>query len=214
MSKHDYQYVPMSKAKPVWNELVEILHEVQNLVRQEFTFHFTPIGSYKRNMVTYDMKSNIGFDFDVNIEVNDKEEAFRPDEIRRIIRNAINRVAPHYGYGYCEDSTSVLTIKKINNFQSRIIHSCDIAIVYECSDGRQQYIRFNKNSNNYTWEYRGKGFDGFSERWDWLIHNGHKDDLLEYYIKKKNDNNDPNKHSRSLLAESVKELCDKFGYYR
>ena len=211
---YHFEYVSKKEAAPYKSQLIELLNRVQDYVRDEFTFQFTFIGSSSRNMITYDPTTNVGFDFDVNIEVNDREEAFRPDEIRRIIRNAINRVAPHYGYGYCEDSTSVLTIKKVNNFQSRIIHSCDIAIVYECSDGRQQYIRFNKNSNNYTWEYRGKGFDGFSERWDWLIHNGHKDDLLEYYIKKKNDSNDPNKHSRSLLAESVKELCDKFGYYR
>lgn len=214
MRKPDYWYVPKRTAKPEWKKLVEILHEVQNLVRQDFTFDFTPVGSYKRNMVTYDKNSKVGFDFDVNIEVNDDEEAFSPDEIRNILRNAINQVAPRYGYSYCEDSTSVLTIKKVNTSQSRIIHSCDLAIVYECSDGRQQYIRFNKKNNNYTWEYRGKCFDGFSEKWEWLVRNGYKDDLLEYYIEKKNNNDDPNKHSRSLLAESVKELCDKFGYHR
>ena len=89
--------------------------------------------------------SNIGFDFDINIEVNDDEQEFTPKEIRTIIRNAIDHVAPRYGYKYCEDSTRVLTIKKVNTFFSRIIHSCDFAIVYNCKDGRQQYIRFNKD---------------------------------------------------------------------
>ena len=36
-----------------------------------FTFQYEFIGSVKLNMVTCDVKSNIGFDFDVNIMVND-----------------------------------------------------------------------------------------------------------------------------------------------
>lgn len=35
--------------------------------RSDFTFQYTFIGSSSRNMITYDAKSNIGFDFDVNI---------------------------------------------------------------------------------------------------------------------------------------------------
>ena len=140
---HDFRYVSRKEAQPIKDELYQILYEVQNLVRDKFTFSFKPIGSSSRNMITYDSKSNIGFDFDINIEVNDDDEKFKPKEIRTIIRNAIDRVAPRYGYKYCEDSTRVLTIKKVNTFTSRIIHSCDFAIVYNCTDGRQQYIRFN-----------------------------------------------------------------------
>ena len=80
-------------------------------------------------MITYDVKSNIGFDFDINIEVNDDNEDFEPKEIRTIIRTAIDRIASRYGYRFCEDSTRVLTIKKVNTFTSHIIHSCRINIV-------------------------------------------------------------------------------------
>ena len=165
---HDFRYVTKKEAQPIKNELYQILYEVQDLVRDKFTFSFTPIGSSSRNMITYDTKSNIGFDFDINIEVNDDNESFSPKEIRTIIRNAINRVAPRYGYNHCEDSTRVLTIKKVNWLLSSIKHSCDFAIVYNCSDGRQQYIRFNKDSNYYSWEYQGKGFVGLEEKINWL----------------------------------------------
>ncbi len=212
MSKHDFRYVSKNEAKPIKEELYQILYEVQDLVREHFTFKFYPIGSYSRNMITYDAKSNIGFDFDINIEVNDDDEEYGPDEIRNILRNAIDRVAPRYGYKYCEDSTRVLRIKKVNTVRSRIEHSCDFAIVYNCKDASQQYIRFNKETHTYTWEYQSKGFLSINEKWQWLKNNNYRDELLDYYIYKKNINEDDNKHSRSIFAEAVKELCDKHGY--
>lgn len=209
---HDFKYVTKNEAKPVKEELYQILHEVQNIVRDYFTFSFTPVGSSSRNMITYDAKSNIGFDFDFNIEVNDDDQRFNPKEIRTILRNAIDRVAPRYGYKYCEDSTRVLTIKKVNTFSSRIIHSCDFAIVYNCKDGRQQYIRFDKANNTYSWEYQGKGFVGLEKKIEWLKKKKLWEELTDYYIFKKNNNNDTNKHSRSIFAESVNEMCMKNGY--
>lgn len=209
---HDFKYVTKNEAKPVKEELYQILHEVQNIVRDYFTFSFTPVGSSSRNMITYDAKSNIGFDFDFNIEVNDDDEEFEPKEIRTILHNAIDRVAPRYGYKYCEDSTRVLTIKKVNTFSSSIIHSCDFAIVYNCKDGRQQYIHFNKRDNQYEWYYQGKGFVDLDEKIEWLKKKKLWGELRAYYIIKKNKNDDTDKHSRSIFAESVNEMCMKNGY--
>ena len=120
---HDFCYISKKDAAKVKAELLDIIHEVQNIVRDKFTFQFTFIGSSSRNMITYDRKSNIGFDFDVNIEVNNAAENNKPKEIRTIIRKALNRVARQHGYDYCEDSTRVLTIKKKDRPNSRIIHS-------------------------------------------------------------------------------------------
>lgn len=211
---HDFRYVSRKEAQPIKEELYQILYEVQNLVRDKFTFSFKPIGSSSRNMITYDAKSNIGFDFDINIEVNDDDENYKPKEIRTTIRNAIDRVAPHYGYKYCEDSTRVLTIKKVNTFTSRIIHSCDFAIVYNCNGSRQQYIRFNKENNYYSWEYQGKGFIDLDKKIDWLKNKKLWKKLQDYYIEKKNLNENPDKHSRSIFAESINEMCQKNGYHK
>lgn len=209
---HDFRYVTKNEAKPIKKELYQILYEVQDLVRDKLTFSFTPIGSSSRNMITYDAKSNIGFDFDINIEVNNDNEDFEPKEIRTIIRTAIDRIAPRYGYRFCEDSTRVLTIKKVNTSSSCIIHSCDFAIVYNCTDGRQQYIRFNKDNNYYSWEYQGKGFVGLNKKIDWLKKKSLWRELQDYYIIKKNKNENPDKHSRSIFAESINEMCQKKGY--
>lgn len=206
---HDFVYVTRAEAKPVKNELIQIIHEVQDIVRPYFTFQFKIVGSSSRNMITYDRKSNIGFDFDFDLEINDDEENYSPAEIRHIIKNAIDQVSSRYGYKHCEDSTRVLTIKKVNTFTSQILHSCDFAIVYNCADGRQQYIRFNKKINNYTWEYQGKGFKNLESKIAWLKSNGYWGELQDYYIDKKNRNNNPDKHSRSILAESINEMYQR-----
>lgn len=211
---HNFRYVTKNEAKPINEELYQLLYEVQDLVRDHFTFKFTTVGSSSRNMITYDANSNIGFDFDINIEVNDDDENFEPKEIREIVRNAINRAASRYGYKNCEDSTRVLTIKKVDTSHSRIIHSCDFAIVYNCGDGRQQYIRFNKDNNYYSWEYQGKGFVGLEKKMDWLKMENLWGELQDYYIYKKNRNDNPDKHSRSIFAESINEMCQKNGYRR
>lgn len=206
---HDFRYVTKAEAKPVRDELIVIIHKVQDLVRDNFTFQFKPVGSSSRNMITYDSKSNIGFDFDFDFEINDDEENYSPDEIHHIIKNTIDQVAPKYGYKTCKELTRVLRIKKVNTYSCTILHSCDFAIIYNCGNGNKQYIRFNKNSHNCTLEYQGKGFKDLDNKITWLKSNGYWGDLQDYYIYKKNSNNNPDKHSRSILAESVNEMYQK-----
>ncbi len=210
---HDFRYVSKKEAAPIKKILLDIIHETQNLVREDFTFQFEFVGSASRNMITCDTKSNIGFDFDVNIYVNDDDENFTAQQIRQIIRQALDQVARRYGYDYCEDSTRVLTIKVKDRNKARIIHSCDFAIVNDCEDGKQQYIRYNKAQNRYTWEYQGEGFDGLPDKIEWLRENDLWQQTRDYYIEKKNCNDNPAKHSRSIFAETITEMCQKNGFY-
>ena len=115
---HDFSYISKNdnQVQKFYNIIIDILCEVQDLIRDKFTFSFIPVGSYSRNMITYDKKTNVGFDFDFNIEVNDDEENFSAKEIKNILINALNHVVIKYGYSYAEDSTRVITIKKINHF--------------------------------------------------------------------------------------------------
>ena len=209
---YHFEYVTKAEARPVWEEINEILREVQNQVREQFTFQFRFVGSFSRNMITCDRKSNIGFDFDVNIYVNDEEECFSAEDLRRILKRAIDRVARRYGYKDCEDSTRVLTMKMVDRSRRAIRHSCDFAIVWDSEDG-QQYVRYNKKANYYSWEYQGGAFQNLEERMKWLKENGNWGELRDYYLEKKNTNQDPNKKSRSIFAEAVKEMCDKAGYF-
>lgn len=126
---HNFQYVTRAEAKPVRDELITIIREVQNLVRNDFTFQPRPVGSSNRNMITRGLKSNIRFDFDFDLEINDDKGNYTPAEIHHIVKNTIDRVVPQYGYKRCKDSTRVLTIKKVNTFTCQILYSCDFALV-------------------------------------------------------------------------------------
>ena len=160
---HDFRYVPRIEYQPLKNQIILILNEVQDEVRDDFTFQYHFIGSTKRKMITRDMKSPIGFDFDVNIEVNDDDEDYSATDIRNILRPIITRVSWKYGFNKCEDSTRVITIKMTNPWRSTIEHSCDFAIVYG-----NQYIRFNKGTQTYTWEYQSKNHNDIEKRADIL----------------------------------------------
>lgn len=153
---------------------------------------------------------DLQFDFDINFYPNDDEEEYEPDEIRKIFLNAINRIAPKYGYGGCENKTKTLCIKVVDYMKSRIVYSCDFVIVFDCPDGRQQYIRRNKQSGRCTWEYQQQGYSGIEGKVNWLKRNNHWEELMDYYLYKKDRNDDPNKKSRSIYAESIKEVCDKY----
>ena len=214
---YNFKYVNPKQLSSVKKELIQIIHSVQNEVRQDFTFQFYFVGSVERNMVTYDVKSNIGFDLDVNIYVNDDEYRFSAKKIKTKIMLALNKVIHCYGYDNAEDSTRVITIKVKDKENSKILHSCDFAIVndYTDDDGneRQEYIRFNKKQKSYSWQEQPQGFYLLEEKAEWVKANGYWNVMRDLYLAKKNHNNDPHKHSRSIYAETIHEICQKYGYY-
>lgn len=202
---HDFRYVPRTEYQPLKNQIIQILNEVQDEVRDDFTFQYHFIGSTKRKMITRDMKSPIGFDFDVNIEVNDDDEDYSATDIRNILRPIITRVSWKYGFNKCEDSTRVITIKMTNPWRSTIEHSCDFAVVYG-----NQYIRYNKKTQQYYWAQQPKGYKGLERKSDTLKDYDYWGEVREVYIDKKNRNDDPNKHSRSIYAETINEVYKRY----
>ena len=209
MSK--YEYVSKKEYLPVKKELIELIKLVQNEVRDKFTFRFDFIGSVSRNMVTREKSSNIGYDFDVNFRVNDDDENYSPKEIRDILMKGFNRFNHLFNYDYCEDSKRVITIKVKDKDNSRILHSCDFAVVYDCEDGRQQFIYFNKKQNTYEWQYQPKGFYRLPEKVEKIKTMGFWKEVQDRYLDKKCKNNNPNKKSRSIYAEVINEVYKKHG---
>ena len=205
---YHFEYVSKKEAAPYKSQLIELLNRVQDHVRDEFTFQFAFIGSSSRNMITYDPTTNVGFDFDVNIAVNDDDEDYSPEDIRTILHNAFSHFMMDYGYTKCEQSTRVISMKAVDPWHSRITHSCDFAVVYEGRNG-QQYIRFNKKRNCFSWEFQTQPYKELESRADYLKTNGHWNEVLEVYLEKKNSNVNPDKHSRSLYAETVNECFSR-----
>lgn len=217
---YNFEYVPKEEWKPIKDKLIEIIHELQDEVRGYFTFQYHFVGSSERKMITRDPNSNTGFDFDVNIEVNDPDENYSAEKIRNILRKGLDKVNnpnPYgysiLGYNYTEDSTRVLTIKVKDRANACILHSCDFCIIYECGDGRQQYIRYNKKQNSYSWEYQPKGYYNLSEKIEWIKRQKLWQQVRDNYIYKKNTNTDDNKKSRAIFAETIHQVCQQNGYY-
>lgn len=211
---HDFQYVTKNELKPIKRRVIELIRLVQNEIRSQFTFQFQFVGSEPRNMVTYDSKSNIGFDFDINIMVNDDEEEYSPEEIKHILMRGFDKFVGKYNYDYCEDSTRVFTIKLKDTVNSKILHSCDFAIVKNYDDSQQKYIRFNKTNNYYSWEEQSEGFYELPSKIEFCKDNDLWKFVRTLYLQKKNHNIDSNKKSRSILAETIHEICQQNGYSR
>lgn len=212
-----FEYVTKAELAPARENLITLIKEAQDILREEFTFRFDFVGSYKRKMVTYDPTSNVGFDFDINIEVNDGNEEYSAAQLKNKIISVLNRVSQKYGYDYAEDSTRVITIKVKDQQHSRILHSCDFAIVNNYTDKhgkkRQEYVHFNKRQKSYTWQEQPSGYYVLPQKENWIKARGHHQKLKDLYLEKKNANRDTNKRSRSLYAEAVHEICQKYGYY-
>lgn len=71
---YHFEYVFKKEAAPYKSQLIEILNRVQDYVRDEVASRFAFISSLSRNMINNDPTTHVGFDFDVNIAVNDVHE--------------------------------------------------------------------------------------------------------------------------------------------
>lgn len=204
-----FEYVTKKEYGPVKEEFINLIRMVQDDVREHFTFRYDFIGSASRNMITREVGGNVGYDFDVNIKVNDPDENYSAEDLRTILKNGFDKHNNKFSYDYTEDSSRVLTIKVIDKKNKKILHSCDFAIVFDCDDGRQQYVRFNKNHKSYSWEFQPKGYYQLDERIADIKKHGYWQEVREVYLEKKCKNNDLNKKSRALFAETIKEVHER-----
>lgn len=210
----NFEYVPKSEWQPVKDNIIHLIHLVQDEVRQHFTFTYEFIGSSSRKMITREVGGNVGFDFDINIRVNDEENEYSPKKIRNILRTAFDKFAKQFGYGYGEDSTRVITLKVKDHANSKVIHGVDFAGVndYEDDYGRQhqEYIHFNKGQGTYEWQEQPEGYYLLKERIEDIKQSsGLWNEVRDIYLDKKCRNTDPNKKSRSLFAETIKEVHER-----
>ncbi|NBH81957.1 hypothetical protein D7X88_15100 [bacterium C-53] len=214
---YNFRYVTEKQLSPVKNDLILIMNSVRAQLCKEFTFQFEFIGSAKRNMVTYDEGMNIGFDFDVNIQINANGIQYSAKDIRTKIRTSLDKIAPHFGYDHAEDSTRVITIKLKDKRNSKILHSADFAIVNNYIDKKgnkqQRYIRFHKKHSKYVWEKQPKKYYLLEKKVEWVRNEGFWNEVRKLYLEKKNRNTVPGKCSQSIYAETIHEICQKRGYY-
>lgn len=210
--QHDFHYVSKREYSPVKEHLWNMIHEVQKDLRKDyFTFQFVPIGSSSRNMITRDKKSNVGYDFDINLYPNVGFDEYSPKELRTIITKAFNKFAAKYGYSPCEDSTRVITLKVKDRENSKILHSCDMAIVLYDEDEDPWYIQCRKNGNKKYYEKQlMPDPDELEEKIAWIKDNDLWDEVKNMYINLKNHNTNSDRKSRSMFAEAINNIYNEY----
>lgn len=151
-----YSFATNLEVKQMKNSCAAVFYDVQDDVRDFFTFSFQLIGSGGKHLVTHD--DNNPFDLDYNIIIQkDKQNLHNdPRRIKEIFYEAFRKSFKKHirdfnsnAYAKLNNSTSVITLKSISLDQ--ITFSFDVAIMQKNIDGSLERIIFDKNTGNYIW---------------------------------------------------------------
>lgn len=212
-----YEYVSRTKYTPVRIKLEKIISKIRTELKANYTFQDVLIGSGRKKLITQEVGSNKGFDFDYNLSLqkvkNDNKNA---KTIREDFFKAFKKFEKEFNYK-TEDSTYVITIKFIDHKNKKIRHSCDFAIVndYEDNNGNSQQeiiIRDKKNNKpNYLWNQRPVG-SNYVYKLRNIETGGIWNELRTEYLKLKNNNKDKNKKSFHLFYEAINNVYNRYDW--
>ena len=133
-----------------------VLIDVQNLVRDWFTFDFRLIGSGGKHLVTYNEGQPFDLDYNIIIQKDKHSLHDKPAIIKEKFIEAFKAVFSKTITGFNADeyfkinnSTSVITIKYIR--YGSLEFSFDVAIMQENENGYLEKIIFDKKNNVFIW---------------------------------------------------------------
>jgi len=204
-----FEYVERKEYEPVKKEIERIIREVQKKVRyvvdgRTFTFQFELVGSGKQKLVTKEADGNRGFDFDYNLIINNDKHRWKAARARETLLQAFQEVLKNSKYKV-ENSASVITIKYVDTENSKIIYSCDFALMRHY---KEKYYFIKKNSEAaYIWNERNTELVTEKSQW---VKAYHWKEFKGEYLKLKNKQKDRN--SFSLRLEAINNICNKYGY--
>lgn len=181
--------------------------------KKKFVFNEFLVGSTKRNLV---LVGNEGFDMDYQLRFDRIPDEYLKDAkaMKELFRNYLNEAKKELGIGLkdCEDSTHVLTMKKIVNI--KVNYSYDIAILRLNECGQYIILKNEKQGRHDDYHYVPLPDCGdFNERYK-KVKTQEAWSLLrdKYKVKKEKyqyTNQDDRPASFSLLGQSVNEVIQK-----
>ena len=195
-----------------------LLPKVREYLRKDFgkkkwVFNEALVGSTKRNLV---LIGNEGFDMDYQLRFDRIPDKYLKDAkaMKELFRNYLNKAKKELGIALtdCEDSTHVLTMKKIVN--TKVDYSYDIAILRLNECGQYVILKNEKQGRQDDYHYVPLPDCGdFNERYEkvktqeaWAL-------LRDKYKVKKGEyqytNQDDRPASFSLLGQAVNEVIQK-----
>ena len=94
-SKHDFRFISKHapEVKAAYSDLIQLLSLVHDDLKHKYKFEHRVVGSYERDMITYDLKSNVGFDLDVNITPHDDDQKYSAKEIKLSFKRSLDMLS-------------------------------------------------------------------------------------------------------------------------
>lgn len=180
-----YRYAKQSDVKELNQWCLDILHEVQEELKEYFTFDIRLIGSGDKRLVTQNADNCFDLDYNLILQRDKQGLLDNPKRIKDLFVARFNDVLKRTvdGYFHACDSSSVITIKIIRN--NRLEFSFDVAIIVEGDDGYFYRLVNDKNSKRYIWN-RVKNSNDYFERFQLVKKNGEWQQFKERYLELKN----------------------------
>ena len=180
-----YRFANQSEVKELEKWCMDILHAVQEEVRDYFTFDIRLIGSGDKRLVTQNSDESFDLDYNIILQKDKKGLLDNPKQIKDIFVARFNRVLKSCVSNYtpASDSTSVITAKLVRD--NRLAFSFDVAIIVEGDDGYFYRLTHDKRTDRYIWNQIKQSADYF-ERFKAVKEKGYWLEFKERYLELKN----------------------------
>lgn len=180
-----YRFAEQKKVTELNKWCREILCDVQKEVAEYFTFDIRLIGSGDKRLVTQNSDESFDLDYNIILQKDKKGLLDDPRQIKNIFISSFDKVLKKYvnGYAHTSDSTSVVTVKIIQN--KTIKFSFDVAIIVEGNDGYFYRLTNDKISGRYIWN-RVKNSANYFEKYQKIKEKGLFPKFKQRYLDLKN----------------------------
>lgn len=180
-----YRFANQNDVKKLGQWCMEVLHAVQEEVRDYFTFDIRLIGSGDKRLVTQNGDEAFDLDYNIILQKDKKGLLDNPKQIKDIFVARFNKVLKNRvsGYTHASDSTSVITVKLTSD--DRINFSFDVAIIVEGDDGYFYRLTHDKKADRYIWN-QVKQSANYFERFKAVKENGDWIEFKQRYLELKN----------------------------
>ncbi len=180
-----YHFAKQSEVKELNEWCMEILHQVQDEIRDYFTFDIRLIGSGEKRLVTQNNEESFDLDYNIILQRDKKGLLDNPQQIKNLFMNSFRDILSKEvtDYKHVSDSTSVITAKLIRN--NTISFSFDVAIIVEGDDGFFYRLINDKISGRYIWN-QVKHSANYFERFQQIKENGLWMQFKNRYLELKN----------------------------
>lgn len=210
-----YEFVPKSELNPVKDQVEGIINMLQDSMRVfGVTFTFKLVGSGGKHLVTRVVNGNTGFDFDYNLGIQ-KDGDLSAKDLRLKVKRELERLLHGTGYSTVSSGKQSMTFKFIDHDNSRIVHSCDFALVNdyvdEVGDSIQEILIWQREDDTYIWNKRPYA-KNHSDKLSNLKANGLWQEVKDEYLKIKNNNQDKEKKSFSLFFEAINNVYNRYDW--